>query len=264
MIIAVHGWALMLAVRPLVLVAPLLGLWIGGCRSAREPTSAEAISVTPPELVRCHTEPTSPVLPEQAVRFVATARSDDSLRYAYDFGDGTSSLEAIPIHAYAAPGSYTTRLTVRDQGGSAACAFELVVAPPECEAGPIEINSPVLHFPRNSVALESAFEYAARVEPYLLENVEFLQGFARCPGWVVQIVGTASTRERNPPRTARARAEAVRAFYLAHGLPPDRVEIAPAEVLEPEAGISSPPGPRDPARRVEMGLRFRDESGAED
>jgi PKD repeat protein len=45
----------------------------------------------------------------------ASADADGSLtKYAWDFGDGQTSTEVNPSHTYAAPGSYTVRLTVTD------------------------------------------------------------------------------------------------------------------------------------------------------
>ncbi|GIW71609.1 MAG: hypothetical protein KatS3mg102_1151 [Planctomycetota bacterium] len=37
--------------------------------------------------------------------------------YSWDFGDGTGSAQQHPVHVYAAPGTYTATLTVRDAGG---------------------------------------------------------------------------------------------------------------------------------------------------
>ena len=39
----------------------------------------------------------------------------DSLTYEWDFGDGTTSQEQDPVHTYATVGTYTVKLTVKDQ-----------------------------------------------------------------------------------------------------------------------------------------------------
>ena len=72
--------------------------------------------------------PTDPTLPvagftwtaeELTVSFSNTSTDDgDTLTYAWDFGDGSSSTESDPVHTYAADGSYTVTLTVTDADGN--------------------------------------------------------------------------------------------------------------------------------------------------
>ncbi|MCU7853696.1 MAG: PKD domain-containing protein [Candidatus Thiodiazotropha sp. (ex Monitilora ramsayi)] len=55
-----------------------------------------------------------------AVSFSSAGSSDAEgtlASYAWDFGDGDTSNEANPSHAYAAAGTYTVSLTVEDEGG---------------------------------------------------------------------------------------------------------------------------------------------------
>jgi len=52
--------------------------------------------------------------------FDASPSSDldgDALTYQWDFGDGSTSLDQKPSHAYAAPGMYAVKLRVTDTGG---------------------------------------------------------------------------------------------------------------------------------------------------
>ncbi|RYZ23154.1 MAG: PKD domain-containing protein [Chitinophagaceae bacterium] len=55
------------------------------------------------------------------VSFVNT--STGAAGYAWDFGDGTGSADAAPVHTYTAPGHYTVRLVVTGAGG---CSDTLV------------------------------------------------------------------------------------------------------------------------------------------
>lgn len=79
-----------------------------------------------------------------AVRFSAATSFDPDggvLAYAWDFGDGATSTEAEPSHAYTEPGRYVARLTVTDPDGGTASTVvrvrmgralpELVVESPE-------------------------------------------------------------------------------------------------------------------------------------
>jgi hypothetical protein len=47
----------------------------------------------------------------------------------WDFGDGTTSTDQNPTHAYAVPGTYTVTLTVTDENGFGATASQPVVVP---------------------------------------------------------------------------------------------------------------------------------------
>ena len=59
--------------------------------------------------------------PDQPVTFDSTGSTDADgslTAYSWDFGDGTVSDAANPIHSYAEPGSYRVRLTVTDDDGA--------------------------------------------------------------------------------------------------------------------------------------------------
>ena len=47
----------------------------------------------------------------------ATDADGDDITYSWDFGDDSNSTEADPTHVYAANGTYTVILTVRDEQG---------------------------------------------------------------------------------------------------------------------------------------------------
>ncbi|HXH06727.1 MAG TPA: PKD domain-containing protein, partial [Vicinamibacterales bacterium] len=77
----------------------------------------------------------------QAVSVDGSASSDpdgDALTYEWEFGDGTTATGATAVHTYAAVGSFTVRLTVRDgRGGVHDATAEVVIAPAPIGVGVI-------------------------------------------------------------------------------------------------------------------------------
>jgi PKD repeat protein len=55
--------------------------------------------------------------PGQPVEFVNQSGGQPPHTFVWDFGDGTTSNEANPIHAFHAPGTYTVRLLVENEHG---------------------------------------------------------------------------------------------------------------------------------------------------
>src|SRR4029079_11773431 len=79
----------------------------------------------------------------QVVAFDASASSDedgDAVTYRWEFGDGATSTERNPSHAYAAFGGYTARLVVNDGHLDSAAAFVAITiverAPVASAGGP--------------------------------------------------------------------------------------------------------------------------------
>ncbi|MBI4916235.1 MAG: PKD domain-containing protein [Acidobacteria bacterium] len=57
--------------------------------------------------------------------------------WSWDFGDGGSSIEQSPAHAFAAPGTYAVTLTAANDAGSSSVSKPIRVnAPPVADAGP--------------------------------------------------------------------------------------------------------------------------------
>jgi PKD repeat protein len=59
------------------------------------------------------------------------------VKYQWDFGDGTTSTEANPVHTYTKPGDYTATLTVTAGNVSASDEIDITVEEEE-ESGAVE------------------------------------------------------------------------------------------------------------------------------
>ena len=76
-----------------------------------------------------------------AVQFTSGATGDD-INHAWDFGDGTQSTEANPLHVFPFTGTYHVCLTVTNGCGSAVHCFDIDV---EQEASAIQISATAQH-----------------------------------------------------------------------------------------------------------------------
>jgi PKD repeat protein len=75
--------------------------------------------------------------------------------YAWTFGDGSTSTEASPHHAYAAPGTYSVRLTVTDSVGTSASTTSSV------DVGAVGNQDPIADFSSSCTFLDCAFDSSA-------------------------------------------------------------------------------------------------------
>jgi PKD repeat protein len=64
---------------------------------------------------------------DYSVTFSAVVTNATS--YLWDFGDGTTSTEAAPVHEYEMSGTYTVTLTVTGDGGSVTSTKEVIIQP---------------------------------------------------------------------------------------------------------------------------------------
>jgi hypothetical protein len=68
-----------------------------------------------------------------ACKFFATSSSYVFVAcdaYAWDFGDGTTSADASPLHVYTTPGTYAVSLTVTNALGTSTAQTSVTIAPP--------------------------------------------------------------------------------------------------------------------------------------
>ena len=103
-----------------------------------------------------------------AVVFDASASSDPegtALTYAWSFGDGTSAGDAVVIHVFDGPGSYTVRLTVTDSLGARDTASRSV----EATAPAADEIFGVVWFDRNGDGARNAGETGAERIPVYVD-----------------------------------------------------------------------------------------------
>lgn len=88
------------------------------------------IGTTPPSCNAVFAYTTSPL----GVQF--SGPSGSAVSWSWDFGDGTTSTSANPLHTYTAPGTYYVCLTVTDATGATCtdCQFVNTVSGPGCQA----------------------------------------------------------------------------------------------------------------------------------
>ncbi|MCP4421855.1 MAG: PKD domain-containing protein, partial [Chloroflexi bacterium] len=66
----------------------------------------------------------------QAITFINQSGGAGPLTYLWDFGDGTTTVDATPSHQYTAPGSYLVHLTVQNSFGQSEAYWPVTVGLP--------------------------------------------------------------------------------------------------------------------------------------
>ena len=93
----------------------------------------DVVCNTPPVIESLSADPTSGEAPLEVTFSVnATDAEDDELTYEWDFGDGETSFQQNPTHAYAEPGEYEVTVAVSDgiEEVSDTLTIEVVEPPP--------------------------------------------------------------------------------------------------------------------------------------
>lgn len=171
----------------------------------------------PAELVSVSGTPLNPDT-RTAVRFSSSARGDAPLRYAWDFGDGSTSTSANPTHTYTRPGNYTASLTVSNDHGTDSGTVSIRVSMYEAAICRDLTEMNAAYFDQNSSVLSDD----ARAS--LQENVSILQ---ECPNLSIRVQTYAAPGERNAQSLSEDRARAVEQFYTSNGIAASRITAVP-------------------------------------
>jgi outer membrane protein OmpA-like peptidoglycan-associated protein len=182
----------------------------------------------------------------ELLTFDASTSSDpdgDSLKYRWDFGDGTTSDFTFPIatHRYAERGLYTVQLMVEDDKGATAVAMQQVNI-----ATSVSMQGAV-HFATNKATLTPESENILR---------PLLQQMQQLPYVVAEISGHADSTgpvEFNRALSQR-RADAVKQFFIDGGIDADRITVLGLGESDPIAENTTSKG-RGENRRVDIVLK---------
>ena len=112
----------------------------GETSSEAQVAVSDAVVIAPPVAGFSANPPTGTA--NEAVQFTNTT-TGDATAFAWDFGDGQSSTERDPAHAFANPGDYTVTLTASGPGGDNTVQQPLtVVAPAQPPVAGFSANPP--------------------------------------------------------------------------------------------------------------------------
>ncbi len=183
------------------------------------------------------------------VRLSADARDPDGeiASYDWDLGDGSRSAEQGLSHTYRAPGQYTARLVIADDGGlTATSSVGITVLAPVAAPPPLRRRVALgdVHFDFDSARLRPEADAALR---------DLLTGLQEDPSLRVRISG--HTDDMGPEiynqGLSKARTGSVAEYLRGRGIDPSRVEHRGFGESRPVADNTSREG-RARNRRVEL------------
>lgn len=169
--------------------------------------------------------------PDEVVSFTAAPSFDpdgDIVSYEWDFGDGEQSVGTDVLHTYGRPGTYTVRLTVRDDTGDTrgidfAETSVIVNAPPHANGG-----ADILAAPEQTILLNAvnSFDGDGQIVTYLWE---FSDGSD-------PVEAPLATRSFSSPGTYTARLTVVDDSGASNHLDRDEVTIRVNHAPVPDPG----------------------------
>ncbi len=154
----------------------------------------------------CDTDP--------SITFSANVRGDSPMTYSWDFGDGNTSDEPNPSHAYGEMGTYQVTLMLMNVAGTDESTIEIVVTDEDCFNCDISTMNPVFFEHNSSVLTPEGLEELA-------ENLEILQNCV----FPARIEGHAAFNERNRLGLSEDRARAVMQYYVDNGIDGARLSM---------------------------------------
>lgn len=98
---------------------------------------------------------------ENTTNIVFSNTSEDAETYLWEFGDGSTSSEANPIHSYEAPGTYTVKLTATRHCMTSSTTNQITVTHSGDDVGIAETtkNSPTITYTESYVKVSDNFPF---------------------------------------------------------------------------------------------------------
>lgn len=115
------------------------------------------------------------------VDFTANVSGATASKYNWNFGDGTTSTEAVPSHTYKAAGNYTAKVTVTDNAGGTASASTVVAVGGTSSEGKLRVVQANIsyggHGTDNIINLNRTTDWLVKLNPDVASLVETIGGY---------------------------------------------------------------------------------------
>lgn len=138
------------------------------------PTSPTAPAVTIAESPAAGSAPLN-------VDFTANVSGATAAKYAWNFGDGTTSTASLPAHTYSTPGNYTAKVTVTDSSGGTASSSSLVSVTSTSSGIKLRVVQANIsyggHGTDNIINLNRTTDWLVKLNPDVASLVEAIGGY---------------------------------------------------------------------------------------
>ena len=115
------------------------------------------------------------------VDFTANVSGATASKYAWNFGDGTTSTAALPAHTYSKPGSYTAKVTITDSSGGTASSSNMVAVTSTSSGIKLRVVQANIsyggHGTDNIINLDRTTDWLVKLDPDVASLVETIGGY---------------------------------------------------------------------------------------
>lgn len=115
------------------------------------------------------------------VDFTANVSGATASKYAWNFGDGTTSTASLPAHTYSTPGNYTAKVTVTDSSGGTASSSDVVSVTSTSSGIKLRVVQANIsyggHGTDNIINLDRTTDWLVKLNPDVASLVETIGGY---------------------------------------------------------------------------------------